>query len=225
MSSYSTTGLCVLALSLVLSVAGSLSVVAQSMPYAPNEPIWGIYATGNGFVVNSPAMAERAAKEGISIECFKTFSVAVMPTAIVPPDTPSTYWLARNIAVGLVETKAEGLTWWEAQQELSLFSPYRNQDIDCLSGQSNVGALSGAWRCTAKCPAGGEGNLAHISQAGAGDFNVVLTNEGGDTTPARVSGSRVIAERWCHAGRMLEGILSDGRRQIQWSNGTIWRKE
>lgn len=225
MTSYITIGLRVFVLSLALSTVGALCVVAQTAPYAPNESIWGIYATGNGFVVNSPAMAERAATEGISIECFKTFSIAVMPTALVPPDTPSTYWLARNMAAGLVETKVEDLTWWEAQQELSIFSPYRNSDIDCLSGQLNQRALSGAWRCTTNCPAGGEGKLAHISQSGAGKFDVVLRNEGGGTTPATVVGSRIIAEEWLHEGRKLEGTLSNGSRQIRWSNGTIWVKE
>lgn len=225
MTSYITHGLRIFILSLVFSTAGTLCVSAQTAPYGPNESVWGIYATGNGFVVNSPAMAERADTEGISIECFKTFSIAVMPSALVPPDTPSTYWLSRNMAAGLVETKADGLTWWEAQQELGIFSPYRNSDINCLSGQSNQSALSGAWRCTANCPAGGEGKFAHISQGNAGEFDVMLTNEGGGTTPATVVGSRIIAERWLHSGRKLEGTLSNRSRQIRWSNGTIWVKE
>lgn len=220
-----TNSLRIFILSFSFSIAFVQSVVGQNGSYGPDQPIWGIYATGNGYVVNSTAMAERAEYEGISIECFKTFSIAVMPTALIPPDSPSTYWLARNIEAGLVETKTDGLTWWEAQQELGIYSPYRNSDINCLSGQSSQPMLSGAWRCTANCPAGGEGKLAHISQASSDEFDVVLTNEGGGTTPATVAGSRIIAERWLHAGRKLEGTLSNSSRQIRWSNGTVWVKE
>ena len=55
-----------------------------------------------------------------------------MPTALVAPGSPATYWLAINIGMGLVETKEENLMWWGAQTFLSIYSPYRNMDINCF---------------------------------------------------------------------------------------------
>ena len=112
----------IIALPLVLAVGTSATVAAQSPFYDPALPIWGVYATGVGYRVNSPAMVERANYEGISIECFKTMTVTVMPGALIPPDDVADYWLAKNITAGLVETKATGLTWWEAQARTELFT-------------------------------------------------------------------------------------------------------
>ena len=138
-------GVRTLALWVCLVAAFASPAVAQVAAHSPEAPIWGIYATGDGYVVDSPAMFERAEYEGISVECFKTLTIAVMPEALVAPDSPATYWLARNIAAGLVETKATGLTWWQAQQELGVLSPYRNPDIDCVSEAGAASWLLGSW--------------------------------------------------------------------------------
>lgn len=115
----------------MLIAAGPIVAAAQGPIYSPELPIWGIYASGNGYVVNSPEMAARAAYEGISIECFKTMTVTVMPSALIAPDTPENYWLARSINGGLIEIKAEGLNWFEAQRALHIYSPYKNLAIIC----------------------------------------------------------------------------------------------
>lgn len=79
--------------------------------------------------------------------------------------------------------------------------------------------LTGQWKCTRNCPAGGVGKYANIKQGQSRQLN--FTNEGGGTSDGRfVDQNTVIATQWGN----LQGYIKEGGRSIHWGNGTVWER-
>lgn len=124
-----------LAFTALLLTTAAFTALARAQ--SPSEPVWGAYLSGVGYVVNSEALFERTAFEGIDPLCFMTVTVA-------PVDHPV---VVANVANGLIEVLASGVTFAEAQEVMYQYSPHFNGDIDCVGEFEDLGgAGSGGQR-------------------------------------------------------------------------------
>lgn len=110
----------------VLVVAALVALPALSAPAAaqsprPGDPVWGAYAAGLGYPVNSDALQERASQEGIDPRCLMTVTVAWM-------EHPR---IVENVRLGLLRALVEGVTLTQAQEAMYAHSVYMNSEIDC----------------------------------------------------------------------------------------------
>lgn len=129
-----------LALRVLVSVAAlaaaTAPVAAPARGQNPGDAVWGAYASGVGYPVNSEALLERAAHEGIDPRCLMTVTVAWM-------EHPR---IVLNVSLGLLNPLVEGVTFEAAQGALYANSPYFNHDIVCTGTGGGEGDGGGGGR-------------------------------------------------------------------------------